>query len=176
MGKNLAEISSSDRTLFSYSKKKCVFISHKKEDEAVAVEIGKYLTEIADVNIYLDLHDCILQEAVSEEKKKKIVESIHKALEISTHLLCIVSDKTKTSWWVPYEIGYATKKEINIASLQLKNVEDIPSYLKIKKVLKTTDEFIQHISKINYYGEALFDLKYKELNEKDKSIVIKYMR
>ena len=68
MGINLAIASNLDRSLFNYgvrdSRRKCIFISHKKEDEEAAIAIGDYLTKIANVNIYLDVKDCILQEAV----------------------------------------------------------------------------------------------------------------
>lgn len=45
------------------SDKVCVFISHKKEDQDIAIELGKYLTEQLDVDIYLDLFDSELREA-----------------------------------------------------------------------------------------------------------------
>lgn len=37
------------------------------------------------------------------QQTKKIVESTQKGISCSDALLCIVSDKTKLSWWVPYE-------------------------------------------------------------------------
>ena len=92
---------------FSTSIAKCVFISHKKEDAAAAESIGKYLTDVVGVNIYLDSKDLVLQEAVSTDNDKKIVESIKRGLACSTHLLCVTSEKTRLSWWVPYEIGIA---------------------------------------------------------------------
>lgn len=39
----------------------CVFISHKKENQHIAIELGKYLTEQLDVDIYLDLFDSELK-------------------------------------------------------------------------------------------------------------------
>ena len=43
------------------SDKVCVFISHKKEDQDIAIELGKYLTEQLDVDIYRDLFDSELR-------------------------------------------------------------------------------------------------------------------
>lgn len=57
---------------------------------------------MADVNIYLDTNDCELKEAVSSANDKKIVDSIKTGLQYSSHLLCLISDKTKLSWGVPY--------------------------------------------------------------------------
>lgn len=121
------------RCVFSHGKKRCVFISHKKEDEEAAIAIGAYLTDIVGVNIYLDTKDCILKEAVSADNDQLIVESIKRGLVYSSDLLCLKSDKTRLSWSVPYEIGFVDKQEIDIAALNLKDIEDIPSYLKTKR-------------------------------------------
>ena len=85
----------------------CVFISHKKEDQHIAVQLGQFLTEKLGVDIYLDVFDVDLQEAVSKENDAKIVSSITQGIKLSDILLCIISDKTRLSWWVPYEIGVA---------------------------------------------------------------------
>ena len=58
---------------FSLQKGTCVFISHKKEDEKTAKAIGDYLIQQVGVDIYLDLYDLELKEAVSVENDKKIV-------------------------------------------------------------------------------------------------------
>ena len=111
MGTNLANIK--DKLAFALhasSDEKCVFISHKKDDEEVACLIGNFLMNEININIYLDINDCELKESVILEDNEKIVDSIKTGLECSTHLLCLVSEKTKLSWWVPYEVGYADKK------------------------------------------------------------------
>ena len=96
------------------SDKVCVFISHKKEDQDIAIELGKYLTEQLDVDIYLDLFDSELREAVSVENDAKIVASVINGLKLSQVLLCIITDKTRLSWWVPYEIGMADNAGVKI--------------------------------------------------------------
>lgn len=171
MGINFAQCDSISRVLFSHNENPCIFISHKKEDELPALAIGKYLTDIADINIYLDLNDIELRESVSRENDEKIVHSINKGLEYCTHLLCIISDKTKLSWWVPYEIGFSVKKDIDIASLKLKTIDDIPSYLKINKVLYNVDDFIRYASGISTYGVLFSEKKYAALSSKDDSIL-----
>ncbi|SDB63124.1 toll/interleukin-1 receptor domain-containing protein [Butyrivibrio sp. INlla16] len=131
------------------SNEKCVFISHKKEDEAAAKYIGDYIMEHANVDIYLDLYDTELKEAVSTENDKKIVESIKRGLRTSTHILCVISDKTHLSWWVPYEIGVASENKKSIASLKLKNISDLPSFLKTEQVLMTSTDFVGYVDKLN---------------------------
>ena len=67
-----------------------------------------------------------------------IVDSIEKALKCSTHILVLVSDQTKESWWVPYEVGYSKKGKKKIASALLVGyVDDFPDYLKIEETIKS---------------------------------------
>lgn len=135
----------------THTGEKCVFISHKKEDETAAKYIGDYIMEHAKVDIYLDLYDAELKEAVSTENDKKIVESIKRGLKTSTHILCVISDKTRLSWWVPYEIGVASENKKNIASLKLKSIPDLPSFLKTEQVLMSANDFIGYVEKLNFY-------------------------
>ena len=172
---NLANVSNWERAVFSRTKSKCVFISHKKEDEEAANTIGNYLIENVGVSIYLDTEDCVLQEAVSTENNQKIVESIQKGLSCSTHLLCLISDKTKLSWWVPYEIGYADKQQINVAVLKMKDVEDVPSYVKIKKTLINVEEFLRYASELGSYGGIFHKENFAHLLENNNSGLFKYI-
>ena len=175
MGSNLSKAETWERSLLSYQNKRCVFISHKKEDQDAAIAIGAYLTDTVGVNIYLDTEDCILEEAVSLENDQLIVESIKRGLSCSSDLLCLISDKTKLSWWVPYEIGFADKQSINIAVLKLKDIEDIPSYLKIKKILLNTEDFLQYVSELGPYGGIMAEKSYSMLSKRDNKLLMKYI-
>lgn len=175
MGCNLAEVAEWERCVFSKGRKRCIFISHKKEDQDAAIAIGNYLTDTVNVNIYLDIQDCILEEAVSSENDQQIVESIKKGLECSSDLLCLISEETKLSWWVPYEIGFADKQKIDIAVLKLKEVQDIPSYLKIKKTLLNTDDFLQYISQLGPYGSITAKDDYVRFAQSNISTLTEYI-
>ena len=172
---NLAMLGDLDRMLFTQRDHRCVFISHKKEDEDAAIAIGTYLTNTVGINIYLDTQDCILKESVSTENDQQIVESIKRGLTCSSHLLCLISDKTKLSWWVPYEIGFADKQEIDIAALKLKDVEGIPSYLKIKNTLFNTEDFLQYISRLGPYGSIMAKEDYIRFSTCDNGILTEYI-
>ena len=52
--------------------------------------------------------------------------------------MAVVSEKTKQSWWVPWEIGVATEKDYPIATFAGDNTE-LPEYLKKWPYLK--DQF-----------------------------------
>ncbi len=167
----------SDNLIFAVQKnseKRCIFISHKKEDEAIAVALGDFIMNTFDVDIYLDINDCVLQEAVSEENDKAIVASIQRGISCSDGLICIISDKTRMSWWVPYEVGFAEEKmhdigSSKIASIKLKTIPDFPSFLKTKKTISSTRDLTQFLQGFTRYGNFLGQYNY---NKEDVSIKI----
>jgi len=118
-----------------------VFISHRKVDTEAAKAIGKYLTDVIEVDIYLDEYDYQLLSAVASGEDDKIVGYIEQGISISTHMLGIISPSTKGSWWVPFEIGAARQRSIKFAHVLLNNVDDLPSYLRISKLIKDQQEF-----------------------------------
>ena len=115
--------------------------------------------EVVGVNIYLDILDAPLQAATETENDSLIVESIKKGLECSTHLLCLISDKTRLSWWVPYEIGIA---------------DDIPSFLKIHPAFYNVDEFIRNAVSYKPLGTIFFNENYNKISNKTE-ILKKYI-
>ena len=106
------------------------------------------------------------------DNDKRIVESIKKGIDTSSHLLCLVSDKTKLSWWVPYEVGVACERGKKIATLKLKGIEDIPSFLKTEEVLRTIQEFFDYTKTLEPY-EGSFSKR--ELGQDDKVKLYKYI-
>lgn len=142
--------------------RKCIFISHKYEDKSKAKIIGDYLMQKLNLDIYFDENDEDLQDAVKKNDDKRIALAINKGIEESTHILCLVSDATKSSWWVPYEIGYAKKNGADIATLKLKGIPSVPSYLKIETTLNSYIDFTNYYSriansKIIYSENSTFD-------------------
>lgn len=131
--------------------KKCVFISHKSEDIKGAIAIGEEIKKHG-IDIYLDINDTGLQHATKNNDSKEIVRSIEKALSVSTHILVYITENTKDSWWVPYEIGYSKKGNIEIASLLDIHEEDFPDYLKIEKTLRTIKDFDKYLDSIKCKG------------------------
>ncbi|MBM7554810.1 toll/interleukin-1 receptor domain-containing protein [Thalassobacillus pellis] len=145
-------------------KDKCIFISYKKEDVNEAVKIGDFIME-NDIDIYLDIFDHDLKNAAKDENHELITKHLEDGISKSTHLLSIISEKTRSSWWVPYEIGYSKGSKINIASLLLKDFDDtnIPSYLKISRIIYDKRGFEQYLNEalVDYY--CLFE-KYSNEN------------
>jgi hypothetical protein len=166
-GRNIANpaLSKQEKLLKSYSYKEgretCVFISHISENKNAAIAIGEYIRK-AGFDIYLDIYDENLQEGVARGDDEAITKSIEIGVENSTDILCIVSESTKRSWWVPYEIGYGKKCSSSISTILLKDVKDIPSYLKISNV-------IRGIKSLNEYLVFLASKEQKGLFEKSAS-------
>lgn len=127
--------------------KVCVFISHKDMDTLAAIELGNHIMEDLGLNIYLDIYDNTLQAADKEGDLEGIVESIQKGISFASHLLCVISDKSQDSWWIPYEIGFAQAYGLKTASIIVKETEYLPTYLRVKDSpvfldIKTFDEYM----------------------------------
>lgn len=116
----------------------CIFLSHISVDKSAALAIGDYITQRGDIDVYLDVHDRDLQMAVSNGDPHGITTFIERGLSLSTHIMCIISDNTANSWWVPYELGFAKSLEKHVSSLKLKNVS-LPAYLEISEIIRGTE-------------------------------------
>ena len=140
----------------------CIFLSHKKEDKEACLEIGKYL-EDAGIDYYLDIYDENLQVASNENNPVKITECLKNGIRSSSHMIVVISEKTKDSQWVPFEIGYGhasivdnnletgeSKTSLNLALLTLKEISDItiPDFLKIAEPIRGIQSLNQYLEKI----------------------------
>ena len=112
----------------------CIFISHKYEDLSAARKVADYVMAYG-VDVYLDDRDLKLKKAVDAHNSQGIVSCIETGINSSTHILVLVTENTRKSWWVPYETGYAKKGKKGIASLLLKEADEFPDYLKIETTL-----------------------------------------
>jgi len=127
-----------------------VFISHKKEDGATAQEIYDEFRRLG-VNSYLDLLDSNLTGG------KELTEHIKKQLNKCTDIIVVMSEKTKKSWWVPFEIGMSAQVDMPTASFLKSNVE-LPDYLLYWPRLK-------YVSDIDTYVRTRKETEWKMLYE-----------
>jgi hypothetical protein len=130
----------------------CLFISHRHADLDVATAVGRYLTDIVGVDIYLSESDEHLQEALRKGDHEKIVQYIEVGIASSTHLLGILSNRTKGSWWVPFEFGAGRQQKKAIAQLLLEEVIEAPSYLKIARILRDSDDLSKWAKELDPRG------------------------
>jgi len=135
----------------------CMFISHRSTDKKEALAISNFIQDCG-IDVYIDVKDEGLQIATQNDDPESIVKHIQKGLSLSTHVLALISENTRLSWWVPYEIGYGAKGNKTIASMLLANkeVEGFPDYLKIEKELCSANDFVAYVMEVrksaNPYG------------------------
>ncbi len=147
---------------FTNTSKSCIFLSHKNEDKEACIEIGKYLEETG-IDYYLDIYDQDLQYAAEKNDPIKITHHIKEGIRLSSHMIVVISEKTKNSQWIPFEIGYGHASIVdknyenlkndqifNLAFLTLKEISDepIPDFLKIAFPIRGIKSLIEYIEKI----------------------------
>ncbi|OUO77839.1 toll/interleukin-1 receptor domain-containing protein [Bacteroides sp. An269] len=119
----------------------CIFISHQKKDSSDAKKIADYLM-VAELDVYFDEYD----QNIDRSNPYSVVNAIKVGLKRSTHLLCIISQNSLESKWVPWEIGYAYDNKI-LVGLTLRDLSKsfLPEYLQVIQILRDTkslNEFI----------------------------------
>jgi hypothetical protein len=61
--------------------------------------------------------------------------------------MCIISDNTANSWWVPYELGFGKHMGRPLCSLRLKDVS-LPAYLAISEIIRGTDSLNRYLTRV----------------------------
>lgn len=116
-----------------------VFISHKKEDSACAMQIKQAFDKL-HVASYLDVLDStILADGLA------LTQHIKSQLNTCTEIIVVMSEKTKHSWWVPFEIGMSAQIDMPTASFLTSSVA-LPDYLKDWPRLRTISDVATYVS------------------------------
>lgn len=116
-----------------------VFISHKKEDAALALQI-KNAFNANGVLAYLDLLDSNMA-----NEGKALTDHIKENLNKCTDIIVIMSENTKYSWWVPFEIGMSAQTDMPTASFLAENVA-LPSYLSYWPRLRSVKDVATYVA------------------------------
>jgi hypothetical protein len=127
----------------------CIFLSHIQMDQDIVVKIGDYIKK-AGINIYLDVNDLDLQRAVKEKNDQAITEFIEKGISSSSHVMCILTENTKDSWWVPFEIGFGKNAGKRLLTMPVNTLskEKIPSYIKVTQHIFGINALNSYLKKI----------------------------
>lgn len=134
-----------------------VFISHKNEDSALAVTIQRAFLKNG-VTAYLD----VLDSSITGDGRE-LTDHIKKNLNLCTDIIVVMTDATKESWWVPFEIGMSAQIDMPTASF-LKSDVILPSYLSYWPRLKTINDIDKYVAVrkrteqaiISQYGRVAF--------------------
>ncbi|MDC7236780.1 MAG: toll/interleukin-1 receptor domain-containing protein [Sphaerochaetaceae bacterium] len=102
-----------------------VFISHTTADDRLAKEISQLL-ENENIECYIDDLDYELKRL---RGNATLTPYLVARLEDCDTLLAIVTENTKNSWWVPFEIGTAREMPRIITSVTNYSEFDLPEYL-----------------------------------------------
>ena len=64
-----------------------------------------------------------------EERDDWLSHALRPPSDDSTHMIFVISPATTTSWWLPFQIGRATERRMNILSYVKESTNVLPSYL-----------------------------------------------
>lgn len=112
-----------------------IFISYQSDDSSKANDVYNYLSR-QGIDCYLDKFDG----ALSGGSSKNITEILVDRIKKHDTLFAIVSEKTQSSWWVPFEIGTARQMPRVITSYTTISEFSLPDYLKEWPRLRTSND------------------------------------
>ena len=132
-----------------------VFISHKDIDCDIALHVQNVLAE-NQVDAYLDLLDNSITET-----GEKLTKHIKKKLNECSDILVVMSENTKNSWWVPFEIGMAAQKDLPTVSYLNSGIV-LPDYLSYWPRLKDNADILKYIQSRNKVRNEIINEMYKK--------------
>lgn len=88
-----------------------MFLSHQSADSFTAAHIAQRLRNHHGIDSYLDVIDPFMA-----RHGEDLAAHIQTEMSKCTQLLAVVSEATKNSQWVPWEIGVATEKSYPLAT------------------------------------------------------------
>lgn len=139
-----------------------VFISHKSEDAELAKHYAEDLSEL-NFDYYLDEYDIHIKN--SSDRGSLINNEIKK----STDLLVIVTENTKKSWWVPFEIGLSTAANNRIVTIVHDGAPELPSFLRKWPVIDTSEKYQMYLSELKKHNHKLL-VESKQFSKSMESI------
>ncbi len=104
-----------------------VFLSHSSKDEEILPEVIKFLEKFG-VKVYIDKKD----NALPRETSPKTAEILKQRIRESKKFIVLVTENSKDSRWIPWELGLADemKKLNNIALLPAIKSHDYGNWTK----------------------------------------------
>lgn len=115
-----------------------IFISHKLEDESIALILNQELKK-RGIETYLDTLD-----SLTSNDGKVLTEHIKNAMKDCTDIIVVMSEKTKNSQWVPFEIGMSAQRDMPTVTFLVDNVE-LPEFLEYWPRLKRFSDVDKYI-------------------------------
>ncbi|MCM1233709.1 MAG: toll/interleukin-1 receptor domain-containing protein [Ruminococcus flavefaciens] len=106
-----------------------IFISHKNEDSLIAKRLDAEF-KLHGINTYLD----VIDEQILNNGKA-LTEHIKNAMSECSDIIVVMSEKTKNSQWVPFEVGMSAQRDMPTVTFLIENVK-LPEFLEYWPRLK----------------------------------------
>lgn len=106
-----------------------IFISHKNEDSLIAKRLDSEFKRHG-INTYLD----VIDEQISNNGKA-LTEHIKDAMNECSDIIVVMSEKTRSSQWVPFEVGMSAQRDMPTVTFLVENVK-LPEFLEYWPRLK----------------------------------------
>ena len=89
-----------------------VFVSHRQHDDGPALAIARLANQVG-FEFWLDLLDPQVQNLTASQRGQHalVASIVEVALLNCTHVIAVLSDKTRGTLWVPYEYGRVKEKQ-----------------------------------------------------------------
>ena len=100
-----------------------VFVSHQRNDSRLAGHVASQI-RLNGLDTYVDVIDDALV-----KDGPQLADHLLQRMNECQQLMAVVSEATKASWWVPWEIGVGSEKGFRMASYSRQLVA-LPSYLR----------------------------------------------
>jgi len=120
-----------------------VFVSYRNTDLSLAQQVARRV-RVNGLDTYLDAVDDALVKDGPD-----LADHLLGRISECQQLIAVVSNHTKDSWWVPWEIGVGSERGFRMASYSEQYVS-LPSYLEKWPALHTE----RHIDLYCHYSKA----------------------
>ena len=148
--------------LTNRARKVDVFVSHKSDDTALAIDVANCVTTYG-LEAYVDELDPNIKGDFGS-----LDHYIANVLQRSFSLVAVVTDVTHESWWVPFEIGIAFELKKILASFI--EIDVLPSFLDKHPKIRNHRELHRWCEEIKrIQREDKEELEYRFLNERTRA-------
>lgn len=132
-----------------------VFISHKQEDSYTANKIANELKAMS-IPYYLDILDFSITKS-----GKELTDHIKSKLNDCTDIIVVMSELSRYSQWIPFEVGMSAQTNMPTATFLQENVS-LPDFLEYWPRLKQPSDIRKYISarkevRQEYLGKHLYE-------------------